>query len=335
MAKKQKTQSGKAVAADIAKALGTVTLDDLAADGPTISTGCHVLDLQLGGGIPAGMITELVGDFSSGKSMLGIQICREAIKAGGVAFYCDSERALNRDWAVAALGIDPKGLVYLEAATLEDMYERILAVIKALGKVTGPPCVLVWDSIAASPPKHILDGDNNAVAAAARVNSEQLPRVLTGLQATGVALVLINQKRMKPMVMFGQKWESMGGQAVRYYSTVRVHMIKLGKEKHGGRIVGTRGMTELIKSRRCKPFSQVKFELLFDHGVQPWSGMLSLFNEAGMLDTSGGVYTFKSDGYKARFTKAQLPELHAELWEHANKERLQMALWPSNNKDEE
>ena len=133
----------------LAESLGATLLDDIDPVADPISTGCKAFDFLLQGGIPSGLITEFVGDFSTGKSLLGLQICRECINSGGIAILIDSENSINKAWATGVLKVDSSKLIYYVASNLEKTYEFLFDAVQKFRKKT--PSVIVWDSIAATP----------------------------------------------------------------------------------------------------------------------------------------------------------------------------------------
>ena len=278
MSKKQTTRK-------LAESLGANLLDDLKPVGKPLSTGCKVLDLLLQGGIPRGMITEIVGAFSTGKSLLGLQLCREAAQAGHVAVIFDAENTLNKSWAVNTLHIDPGKLITYTTETLEKTYEFLENTLDTFKKSKVKDSVIVWDSVAATNPA-VLVGEKKGseIAAAAVVHSRMIPKLLTRLRETRTSLVLLNQERAQIGVMFGQKWAGTGGNAIPYYSSLRLRLIKTGKVKKGSAISGVKGRAEIIKSRICRPFLRADFEIDFERGIVPWSGMLELLKKQQMKE---------------------------------------------------
>lgn len=312
---------------DLADSLGASLLDDLEATGEPVSTGCKAFDFFLQGGIPSGLITEFVGDFSTGKSLLGLQVCRECINSNGVAIYIDSENSMNKSWASDVLKVDPKQLIYFVAADLEDTYAFLKNALKSM-KGSSIPSIVVWDSLAATPPASIKNEEGSTMAAAARVNSQQLPTLLNDLRASNTALVLINQLRSKIGVLFGQKWDSYGGRALKFYSSLRIHIIRKGKVSSGKSAVGTKGRAEIIKSRICRPFTYLDFTIDFEQGITPWSGTLELFTKAGFIKTSGRFKLFKlgKTNFKFRASDIIKPDVLNLLWRKADKKKLLSAL---------
>jgi len=302
----------------LAKSLKAITLDEIDDQIPRAGTGCLVLDFLLDGGIPYGLVTEIVGDYSTGKSLLGLQLCREVIKAGGVGIYLDSENAINKQWAVKTLGIDPATLICPTVVSLENGYNIINDICQSTYK-QKVPTIIVWDTIAATPAAAHREIEKNysTIALAARINSERLSLIIDPLKQSGVALVLLNQLRSKIGVMFGQKWESCGGRAIRFYSSLRLYITRMGKLKSNNKIYGTVGRVEIIKSRCGPPFRKVVFEIDFKQGIAPWSGMLELLKDANIISVSGGIYKTK---YINSFHSKDLPNIYQELWKNAKKD---------------
>lgn len=314
-------------AKNLANQLGASVLDDMKSAAKPMSTGCVAFDYLLQGGIPSGLITEFVGDFSTGKSLLGLQICRESINSGGVAIFIDSENSMNKSWATEVLKVDPKQLIYFSAADLEQTYDFLDHVINK--HKFNKPCVIVWDSVAATPPavtKGTVSG--STMAAAARVHSLRLPTLLKGLRESDIGLLLINQLRSKIGVMYGQKWESYGGRAIRFYSSLRVHIVKTGRSKLDKATIGTKGRAEIIKSRISRPFTSIDFTIDFERGITPWSGTLELFRKAGLIKSVGGMQVFSSNSHKCRFKSSQIGDkgICESLWTFADKDKLTSAL---------
>jgi len=317
----------------LAESFGASLLEDIQPNGNPISTGCLAFDFLLQGGIPSGLITEIVGDFSTGKSMLGLQLCREVIKAGGWAVLIDSENSINKDFATKVLGVD-ENLMYFIAEDLESTYEFLVNLLEKQAKKAKAkkPCVIVWDTPAATPPA-IVKGTKSGspIAPAARVHSERIPLLLNYLRGTGIALVLVNQLRSKIGVLFGQKWESYGGRAIRFYSSLRLHLTRGGRTKKNEQTTGTRGRMEIIKSRICRPFTQVEFTIDFDRGIPPWSGTLELFKKAGIIrqgKNSSLLSYYPKEGDRVILKPIQIsnPEIYQQMWDQADKEKLEMAL---------
>jgi len=305
----------------LAESLKAATLDEMDDQVPRASTGCLVLDFLLDGGVPHGLITEIVGDYSTGKSLLGLQLCREVIKAGGVGIYLDSENAINKQWAVETLGIKPSTLICPTVVSLESGYDIINNVCQSTCR-QKIPTIIVWDTIAATPAAAAHEGEGknySTIALAARINSERLSLIVNPLKRSGVALVLLNQLRSKIGIMFGQKWESCGGRAIRFYSSLRLHVTRIGKLKTNNKIYGVVGRVEIIKSRCGPPFRKVVFEIDFKRGIAPWSGMLELLKNADIISASGGVYSSEYIS-EPSFRAKDLPNLYKELWETAEKD---------------
>ena len=315
----------------LAESLGATLLDDVEPVADPISTGCKAFDFLLQGGIPSGLITEFVGDFSTGKSLLGLQICRECLNSGGIAVLIDSENSINKSWATEVLKVDSSKLIYYVAPNLEDTYDFLFGAVQKFKKKI--PSVIVWDSIAATPPA-VVKGEisGSDLAAAARVNSKKLPTLLSGLRNSGTGLVLINQLRSKIGVLFGQKWDSYGGRAIKFYSSLRVHIVKTGRVKTDKITIGTKGRAEIIKSRICRPFTFLDFTIDFEKGITPWSGTLELFKKAGLVRKVGkkedDMLVFSSNSYKCKFKSSQIDEdgVWESLWSYADEEKLLSAL---------
>jgi recombination protein RecA len=252
----------------VAEELESALLEDLEEDTERLGTGCEHIDEILGGGVPVGRITEVVGDFSTGKSLLGLQLCRQNGAEGGVSIIIDSENSLDKKWVVH-LGIDPETLIVADPtkiSTLEDAYDYIRTVLKIAAE-SDQYFLIVWDTIAATPPKAVRTAEGSTMAVDARVNSQELRTLLDDLRTSQTTLVLINQLRDKPNVLFGQKWESFGGRAIRFYSTMRLHLKKGRRIKRGSDTLGFAGTLEVIKTKLGRPHDVAEFKLFFDRGI--------------------------------------------------------------------
>ncbi len=315
----------------LAESLGATLLDDIDPVADPISTGCKAFDFLLQGGIPSGLITEFVGDFSTGKSLLGLQICRECINSRGIAVLIDSENSINSSWATEILKVDSSKLIYYVAPNLEATYKFLFEAVQKFKRKI--PSVIVWDSIAATPPAVVKgEAKGSDLAVAARVNSKLLPTLLSGLRSSGTGLVLINQLRSKIGVLFGQKWDSYGGRAIKFYSSLRVHIVRTGRVRSAKITTGTKGRAEIIKSRICRPFTYLDFTIDFEQGIPPWSGTLELFVKAGLVRKFGGkesnMRVFKSNSFICKFKSSQIGEdgVWETLWSYADEEKLLSAL---------
>ena len=317
--------------------LGVETLEQYEAPSKHITTGTVLIDRLTCGGVPCGVITEVVGDFSTGKSLIGTQVCAYAQKQDpdAVTVYIDAEAALSKEWATEVLGIDPFRLIYYAAVELEATYDFLDQLWDSVP--SDRQLVVVWDSLAATQPKAIRDDEGSKMGSMARVNSERFPQILRPIAERKVAFVLINQLRSKIGVSFGKQWESVGGRAVRFYSTLRLHMVRVGRDKVGTQTVGTKGRIEVIKSRISRPYNAVPFEISFERGIPPWSGMLALFKKAGLITGSGGNYRFKatrgkSKGGEQTFTRAEMPKVYKTLWRMTDPDIIELAMRPGKGK---
>jgi len=290
----------------------------------TLSTGIVSFNYIIGGGLPEGRLTEIYGDFSSGKSVFVYQSIAEVQKAGGVAMLHDSEGALNEPWA-EALGIDLERLFYYEPMTLEDVFQRIEEGIKAVRAddyFKDKPFLVAWDSVAATMAKD--EGSERRkgeytvepIALRARIISAALRR-LTGLVRDSRAIVLfVNQLRDRPMVMFGETEETSGGRAIKFHASLRLKMRKKGGKSgrilEGERQVGIRGDVECTKSKVCIPFRWSDFELYFDKGIPRMTGALNLLVREGRVQ-----HTPKTVWYNMGERRFKADEFTEILWEEA------------------
>lgn len=258
-------------------------------DTPTISTGCLSLDLALGvGGIPRGRITEIYGPESSGKTTLTLHLIAEAQKAGGVAAFIDAEHALDVKYA-AQLGVDVPSLLVSQP----DSGEQALEITDILVR-SGAVDLVVIDSVAALTPRSEIEGEmgDHHVGLQARLMSQAL-RKLTAIAArSGTTVVFINQLRMKIGVMFGSPETTTGGQALKFYSSVRIDIRRIGSIKVGDQVLANRTRIKIVKNKVAPPFRQAEVEIHFGRGICPQADMIEQALRLGCIQKSGSWLTW-------------------------------------------
>ena len=273
-----------------------------------VSTGCLPLDLVMGGGIPVGRVTEVYGDTSTGKSLLGLHILAETQAAGGIAALFDTETASSEE-ILKAVGIDLDSLAYYTPETIEEVYEDLLDLLEAKRKnLPDEVMVVVWDSIAAtSADKELEDIAKKGLGAAtmgihARLMS-QLCRVLPRtISRDKVALVVLNQTRQKLGVLFGDDEVTFGGKAIGFYSSVRLRMRYVGKIKAPGKdIAGIKVKITVVKNKIAPPFGEVEIPILFGSGVDEAGAILSWMHDRDLLKISGGWKKLSLNGEEYKF----------------------------------
>jgi len=281
----------------IEKQFGKGSIMRLGEDAPiqevkTISTGSLGLDINLGaGGLPRGRVVEIYGPESSGKTTLALHVVAQAQKAGGVAAFVDAEHALDVQYA-RKLGVRTDDLLVSQP----DFGEQALEITDMLVR-SGAISVVVIDSVAALTPRAELEGEmgDHHVGLQARLMSQAL-RKLTGTIAKSDTLVIfINQIRMKIGVMFGSPETTTGGNALKFYSSVRLDIRRIGAIKQGDQILGNRTRVKVVKNKLAPPFREVEFDIMYGFGISAEGEVLDMGVAHNVVDKSGAWYSFDSE----------------------------------------
>ena len=270
---------------------GTLMRMDAGVDSrvPVISTGCMSLDLELGvGGVPRGRVTEIYGPESSGKTTLTLHLIAEAQRAGGVCAFIDAEHALDISYA-AGLGVDVGALLVSQPDSGEQALEITDILIRS-----GAVDLIVVDSVAALTPRSEIEGNmgDHHVGLHARLMSQAMRKLTSGANRSGAAVVFINQIRMKIGVMFGSPETTTGGQALKFYSSARIDIRRIGSIKVGDVVVGNRTRVKVVKNKLAPPFRQAEIEIRFGEGICRYSDLLDQGLATGILTRSGSWHSW-------------------------------------------
>jgi len=259
---------------------------------PAISTGSLGLDIALGiGGLPKGRIVEIYGPESSGKTTLTLQVIAECQKAGGTAAFIDAEHALDPIYA-EKLGVKVDDLIVSQPDTGEQALEVSDMLVRS-----GAVDVLVVDSVAALTPKAEIEGDmgDHHVGLQARLMSQALRKITGNVKRSNTLVIFINQIRMKIGVMFGNPETTTGGNALKFYSSVRLDIRRIGAVKEGDEVVGNETRVKVVKNKVSPPFKQAEFQILYDKGIYHMGEVIDLGVKQGLVDKSGAWYAYKGD----------------------------------------
>ena len=256
---------------------------------PSISTGSLGLDIALGiGGLPRGRIVEIYGPESSGKTTLTLQVIAEAQKAGGSCAFIDAEHALDPIYA-EALGVDVDNLLVSQPDTGEQALEICDMVVRS-----GALDVVVIDSVAALTPKAEIEGDmgDSHMGLQARLMSQALRKMTGNIKNSNTLVIFINQIRMKIGVMFGNPETTTGGNALKFYASVRLDIRRIGAIKKGDEILGNETRVKVVKNKVAPPFKQVEFDILYGEGISREGELIDLGVSENIVEKSGAWYSY-------------------------------------------
>jgi recombination protein RecA len=259
---------------------------------PSISTGSLGLDIALGiGGLPKGRIVEIYGPESSGKTTLTLQVIAEAQKAGGTAAFIDAEHALDPQYA-DKLGVEVDDLIVSQPDTGEQALEVAEMLVRS-----GAVDVLVVDSVAALTPKAEIEGEmgDSHVGLQARLLSQAMRKLTGAIKQTNCLVIFINQIRMKIGVMFGSPETTTGGNALKFYSSVRLDIRRIGAVKEGDEVVGNETRVKVVKNKVSPPFRQAEFQIMYGTGIYHMGEVIDWGVKLNLIDKSGAWYAYKGD----------------------------------------
>lgn len=286
-------------------------------DVASIPTGSLSLDLALGvGGVPRGRVIEIFGPESSGKTTLALHIISEAQKLGGIAAFVDAEHALDIGYA-RKLGVKTDDLLVSQPDTGEQALEIAETLVRS-----GAIDVLVVDSVAALVPKAEIEGDmgDSHMGLQARLMSQAL-RKLTGIiSKSNCCVIFINQIRMKIGVMFGNPETTTGGNALKFYASVRMDIRKIAALKQGNDMIGSRTRVKVVKNKVAPPFKEVEFDILYGEGISKEGDILDLAVERNVVEKSGAWFSYGKERIgqgreNSRIFLKEHPEITAEIRE--------------------
>lgn len=279
-----------------------------------IPTGALSLDYALGiGGIPRGRVTEVFGPESSGKTTLCLHIIAEAQKMGGLAAFIDAEHALDVNYA-KKLGVDTANLLLSQP----DFGEQALEITDTLVRSNALD-IIVIDSVAALVPRSEIEGEmgDATMAVQARLMSQALRKLTGAISKSKTAVVFINQLRSKIGVMFGNPETTTGGNALKFYASLRLDIRRIAAIKEGNDVIGNRTKVKIVKSKVAPPFKEVEFDILYNEGISKTGDLVDLATNFGLVKKSGAWFTYDEDRFQGREQFKQklleIPAMHEKL----------------------
>jgi recombination protein RecA len=280
-------------------------------DVEAISTGSIGLDIALGiGGLPKGRVVEIYGPESSGKTTLTLQVVAEVQRAGGTAAFVDAEHALDPAYA-AKLGVNIDDLLVSQPDTGEQALEITDMLVRS-----GAVDIVIIDSVAALTPKAEIEGEmgDMQMGSHARLMSQALRKLTGNIKRSNTMVIFINQIRMKIGVMFGSPETTTGGNALKFYASVRLDIRRIGAIKNGEEVVGNQTRVKVVKNKCAPPFREAEFEIMYGQGISREGEIIDIGSENGIIEKSGAWYSYKGEriGQGKENVRVFLKE-HAEI----------------------